>query len=286
MMFRINNLFLCQKKNLFVGIICLLLCCIWILMWIPHQTNHLNLKQLKKTWVSLPFFSKGTLNNDELEDYLESSIKLDKVPLKVFNLTIQDYRIYGIEALPLDGNKPKLDILLLHGASTFADSWRHLGTLQLLSLWGYHAVAIDLPGFGKSTMDNVLPEKRPDFLSELIWSLQMPQPLVVAPSLSNLFVLPHLSMYPEKILAAIIISPIIPSSMKAEDYVIIKASTLVISGDKDQKNNLKPAKALEKIPSCELRIFPHASSPAHQSQPKLFHKELFSFLQKFKHSCR
>ncbi|XP_076363087.1 putative protein-lysine deacylase ABHD14B isoform X4 [Tachypleus tridentatus] len=201
-------------------------------------------------------------------------------------MPVADYRIYGIEALPLDGNKPKLDILLLHGASTFADSWRHLGTLQLLSLWGYHAVAIDLPGFGKSTMDNVLPEKRPDFLSELIWSLQMPQPLVVAPSLSNLFVLPHLSMYPEKILAAIIISPIIPSSMKAEDYVIIKASTLVISGDKDQKNNLKPAKALEKIPSCELRIFPHASSPAHQSQPKLFHKELFSFLQKFKHSCR
>ena len=74
-------------------------------------------------------------------------------------------------------------VLLLHGASFKAETWRQIGTLDILSKEGYHAVAVDLPGFGDSagSLEEMDAKQRRQWISELLTVLEIVQPVVVVP---------------------------------------------------------------------------------------------------------
>ena len=59
-------------------------------------------------------------------------------------ITVQGRRLRVIEAGPADGEA----VLCLHGLAGWAENWRE--TLRVLGDAGFHAVAVDLPGFGDS----------------------------------------------------------------------------------------------------------------------------------------
>ena len=40
-------------------------------------------------------------------------------------------------------------VVFLHGARYTSDTWNEIGALDNVAANGYHAVALDLPGFGK-----------------------------------------------------------------------------------------------------------------------------------------
>ena len=44
----------------------------------------------------------------------------------------------------------KIDVLLLHGKKFTSKTWLDLSTLKVLAERGHRAIAVDLPGFGKS----------------------------------------------------------------------------------------------------------------------------------------
>jgi abhydrolase domain-containing protein 14 len=49
------------------------------------------------------------------------------------------------------------DVVLLPGMKFQAETWRQLGTLDFLAAAGFHGVAVDLPGFGKSPAGSAEP---------------------------------------------------------------------------------------------------------------------------------
>jgi len=87
------------------------------------------------------------------------------------------------------GQKPQMSVLLLHGAAFSSKTWVDLGTLDELGKAGLHAVAIDLPNFGKS-------EKLKTqmtfsvFLDRLIETLDLDRPVIISPSLSGKYSIP------------------------------------------------------------------------------------------------
>src|SRR6476660_1316961 len=58
-------------------------------------------------------------------------------------------RLYCLEAGPPDGPL----VLLMHGFPEFAYSWRH--QVEHLGAAGFHVVAPDLPGYGRSDKPDV-----------------------------------------------------------------------------------------------------------------------------------
>ena len=69
-------------------------------------------------------------------------------------------------------------VLLLHGASFKAETWRQIGTLDILPKEGYHAVAVDLPGFGDSagSLENLDARQRKLWIGQLLTALEIERP--------------------------------------------------------------------------------------------------------------
>lgn len=68
----------------------------------------------------------------------------------------------------------------------------YAGTLQYLASWGYRALAIDLPGYGNSSLP-VIDEKNAGFwLAKLIDMLHLSDFVLISPSMSGRFSIPYI----------------------------------------------------------------------------------------------
>lgn len=85
-------------------------------------------------------------------------------------------------------------MLLLHGIRFSSETWQNLGTLHRLAQAGYRAVAIDLPGLGRSKeakapapIGELVPSS---FLAAVVDALDLGPPVVISPSLSGMYSCP------------------------------------------------------------------------------------------------
>ena len=110
------------------------------------------------------------------------------------------------------GNKNAQPILFLHGASFTAQTWQDLGTLSFCAEQGYYAIAIDLPGFGQSSAMTMDPG---NFIKALLENLNCASPIIVSPSMSGQYSLPHVIQHPNLIRGLVAVAPVgIPSFAK------------------------------------------------------------------------
>jgi len=187
------------------------------------------------------------------------------------SVELQGHQIHLLTAGPEKGRA----VLLLHGGKFNAGTWKKLGTLDVLADAGYRALAIDLPGSGKS------PGWKLDtktFLGELIALLDIGQPVLISPSRSGNVSFPLILDHPEKVSGWVPIAPV-----GAEQYASkLKESpipALVIWGQRDQLFPPAMAKTLAAgFKTAEVVILPEAKHPAYLDQPDLFHAALLKFL--------
>lgn len=167
-------------------------------------------------------------------------------------------------------------VLLLHGAKFSSRTWQELGTLDLLAKNGYRAVAIDLPGFGKSADVVAKPE---EFLHVALPILDVKLPVVLFPSMSGSFAFPEAVLHSGELAALVPIAPV-----GIETYAPkLKGSTLpalLLWGEKDSVIPIAQADLLvAAMPKLKKVVLAGADHPCYKDRPEEFHKALLEFLK-------
>lgn len=185
-------------------------------------------------------------------------------------LRLNGARIHYLEA----GEGPP--VLLLHGQKFSAETWRELGTLELLARQGYRAVALDLPGYGGSEPSVEPPER---FLASVLPLLADSPTAVVSPSMSGRFSFPLLVRRPGFVAGFVAVAPV-GIQENLESVRGMDLPTLLIWGENDKVVPLRDARALgEALPNSRQVVLKGAGHPCYIDATADFHRELLLFLR-------
>jgi pimeloyl-ACP methyl ester carboxylesterase len=196
---------------------------------------------------------------------------VSEFPIGEGEVEVSGAAVHVLTAGPEQGDP----VLLLHGARFSAQTWRELGTLEELASSGYRAVAVDLPGYGRSAASELEPEA---FLVALLDALGLQRPVVVCPSMSGAFALPLAARRPERLAGLVAVAPVgIEQNLEALRGSALH--TLLLWGEDDQ---VVPPAAADSLAAAltDVRkvVLPGAGHPCYLDAPGRFHVELLDFL--------
>lgn len=186
-------------------------------------------------------------------------------------IALNSGEIHYLEA----GDPENQTVLLLHGMSFTAGTWQKLGTIDLLAGSGYHAVALEMPGFGGSPASGAAPGT---VLQEFLTQKGIDKPVLVGPSMGGQIGLEFCLDYQDLIGGLIVIGPV-GVAKNAARLSAITIPTLAIWGAEDTISPPEHAKIIEKeIQGAQIVIFPGAPHPCYLEKTEEWHKVLLSFL--------
>jgi len=179
-----------------------------------------------------------------------------------------------------EAGESSFHILLLHGQAFSSKTWEKLGTLQYLASWGYQAFAIDLPGYGNSSLPAIQETATVQWLTKLIRVLRLSNFVIVSPSMSGRFALPYViqsNTRRKSIRSFIPIAPVGTKKFDTNDYKQVTIPTLIVYGENDKKFRSE-IEILKQIPNSEVLTIKNASHACYVDQPIDFHNGLRQFL--------
>jgi abhydrolase domain-containing protein 14 len=165
-------------------------------------------------------------------------------------------------------------VVLLHGKSFSTETWQKIDTLGVLAATGFSAIALDLPGYGKSA-----PAAHPaeTLLAAILDDLEIEKIILVAPSFSGWYAFPFLFAHPAHILGFVGVAPRGITTYQAE-LNGIAAPVLAVWGENDDLIPLKNADLLvNAVANGRKVIIPGGSHAPYLSDPERFHRELCDF---------
>ncbi|MCP3959830.1 MAG: alpha/beta hydrolase [bacterium] len=211
------------------------------------------------------------------EASLEPEPKAEEPPattteIESFELKLSGSRLHFLGA----GDPEAPTVLLLHGARFSSQTWRELGTIELLARQGFRALALDLPGFGSSEATETPPGR---FLLTLLPLVSERPVVVVSPSMSGRFSLPVVTERPN-LLAGYV--PVAPAGLEAHLKRLegSKVPTLIFWGEEDKMIPLKLGQQMSRaMTNSRLVVLEGAQHPCYLDKPLDFHRELLQFLR-------
>ena len=165
-------------------------------------------------------------------------------------------------------------ILLLHGKAFQAETWRELGTLDLLADQGYFALAIDLPGFGRSQTDQTSPG---DVIKAVLQTLPT-APVLIGPSMSGQLAMEHCLANPDTVSGLVLVGAVGVAENRDQLHRL-PGKTLIIWGEHDQISDPANADLLHNsIKGSTKQVIKGAKHPCYLDETETWHEHLSSFL--------
>jgi abhydrolase domain-containing protein 14 len=175
----------------------------------------------------------------------------------------------------IEGPETGRPVILLHGASFQAQTWKEIGAMAALAQAGCLAYAVDLPGYSQSSPAHGSVRT---WLRGLLDVLEIERPVVVSPSMSGRFSLPLVTAEPQRVAGFAALAPVGISSYKGQ-LDRVTAPVLAVWGEKDDLIPLEQADLLvNSVRQGRKVIIPGGSYAPYMSDPAAFHEELLKFL--------
>jgi abhydrolase domain-containing protein 14 len=169
------------------------------------------------------------------------------------------------------------DIVLLHGMKFKAETWKELGTLDVLAGAGKHAVALDLPGFGASPACESKPGR---VLADFLTQMKLAKPVFIGPSMGGRVALEFCLDHPDLVGGLVLVGAV--GVLENRDRLsAVRVPTLIVWGGADAVSPIDNGRLLnEKISASSFFVIDGAPHPCYLAQPAIWHRELVSFLEK------
>ena len=188
----------------------------------------------------------------------------------------------------IQGDEGRRPVILLHGSSFQAETWKQIGTMAALAVAGYLAYAVDLPGFGGSSFRQSSPRTWMKMLGawasprrwllSLLDRLGLKSPVIVSPSLSGWFALPLVTGEPDRVAGFVAVAPVGIRRYKGR-LGRITAPVLAVWGEHDEVIPQEQADLLvNAVPKGRKVVIPGGSHAPYMSDPAAFHEALLRFL--------
>src|SRR5262245_23766790 len=170
------------------------------------------------------------------------------------------------------GGRP---VVLLHGASFSSATWVQIGTIDTLAQAGCRAIAVDLPGFGRSSPSH---GSARTWLRILLDLLKIDRPVIVSPSMSVRYSLPLVTDEPGRVAGFVAVAPVgIPSF--SDQLHRITAPVLALLELYDDLIPQEQADLLVRtITSGRKVVIKGGTHAPYMSAPAAFHAALLEFL--------
>jgi len=186
-------------------------------------------------------------------------------------LDCQGHPVHTLQAGPDAGPL----VLLLHGMKFQAATWQETGTLAELADKGYRAVALDMPGFGKTPAADIKPAE------VLKAAINQPSPngtILIGPSMGGRIVLEFTLANPDLVNGLILVGAVGVQENK-ERLKEISLPCLAVWGGEDTISPLANGHLLkQEIKDTVLAVISGAPHPCYLDQPDEWHRVLFRFL--------
>ena len=187
-------------------------------------------------------------------------------------LDLENVRIHYLET----GPKNSVSVLFLHGASFTAHIWQEIGTLDLLTNLGYRAVAVDIPGHGRSQRISV---SSLGFLQQILNKLNLNLPILVSPSMSGGYSFPFVIDNFDKLGGFVAVSTVGIERFQ-DELKGIKLPTLAIWGSNDRIVPTEKADLLaELMPHIQKVILTDAGHACYVKKTEEFHEHLIKLFE-------
>jgi len=190
----------------------------------------------------------------------------------------KSYTLAIRERIPMNHT---LTVVLLHSDKLDSSVWENTKTLELLFNMGYRAIAIDLPGFGRSYRYKPPAENydKAVILEIVLKELGAMKSILVVPSMSGSYALPLILRGAFELDGFVAVAPHFTERFTKTEYSLLKLPTLIVYGEADKEYGEKSANDLMNIPDSKVHVIRGAGHACYLQNSEEFNEVLKNYLE-------